>query len=159
MSDEVSGKSIVTSRQTNLMSPAAVGNRLIQRAASDALVPIQNMMDPMAPTLHQVGKREFHDEDFRQLQVWASELGMEGRLAELVNKLDDVFNLYSKAGTAGILLRRKLKDWHENGRIKYLRLFVGTKRVDSLNLPGLTHLHCTNGQLIEISIRSLTALE
>jgi hypothetical protein len=53
MSDETSGKSIVPSRQTDLMASGTGGNRLIRRAASDALLLMQTVGKQQKPKLHQ----------------------------------------------------------------------------------------------------------
>jgi hypothetical protein len=91
MSDKTSGKSIVPSGRADLIAYGAGGNRLIQRATSDALIPMNSVMNLPKNILHRVGTREFYDEDFRQLQVWASELGMDGRIADFVESFDRFF--------------------------------------------------------------------
>ncbi|MCL1630098.1 hypothetical protein M3N55_15330 [Roseibaca sp. V10] len=97
MSDDTSGKSLVPLWNTGLVSHGREGNKLIRRAASDALIPMYSLINQQESILHRVGTHEFHDEDFRQLQVWASELGMDGQISEFVDAFDKFFmDLVSK---------------------------------------------------------------
>lgn len=123
MSDKTSGKSIVPSGKTDPVASDTGGNRLIRRAASDALVPMNSVMNRLEPILHRVGTREFHEEDFRQLQVWASELGMEGRVADFVEAFDRFFmGLVTQRDHFVIgFIKDNRVEWCRDGRI---RLFV-----------------------------------
>lgn len=182
MSDETSKKSIVSSRQTDLIASGAGGNRLIRRAASDALVSIQNMMGQMATTLHRVGTREFHDEDFRQLQVWASELGRDGQLSEFVKAINKEFTELIDERNELVLkfIENNSMQWCHDGRIRiFVRIGADyrsfprlpklthlcwfdeppSNTIDLSSVPALTDLRCANNQLTELDLASVPALK
>jgi hypothetical protein len=141
MSDKMSGKGLVPSGNTGPVLHGREGNKLIRRAASDALVPIQTMMNQRTTTLHRVGTREFHDEDFRQLQVWAAELGMEGRISEFVEAVDKAFmDLVNRASwSVPKYIEDKVRDWCSDGRIRFFAEF-GEGQLSSPRLSKLTDL-------------------
>jgi hypothetical protein len=84
MSDKTNGNNIVPSGKSGLVPSGHGGNKLIRKAASDALALMNSAMNLPKTILHWVGTREFHDEDFRQLQVWTSEIEMEGQVSEFM---------------------------------------------------------------------------
>lgn len=141
MSDETSGKSIVPQGNTGLVQHGRQGNKLIRRASSDALLLIENLMNVPKPLLHQDGENEFYEEDFRQLQIWASELGMDGQVTEFVEAFDEVFKNFVDAhdDTYSLEVIEDLKKWSCDGRIKFFTEF-GEGKLSSPQLPKLTHL-------------------
>ena len=118
MSDKTSGKSIVPSGKTDLLASGAGGNRLIRRAASDALVPMNSVMNRPEPILHRVGNYELHDEDFRQLKFWASELKMIGKELDLLKELEEAFK-EAASERLSIAEYKELTDFCADGRIRY----------------------------------------
>lgn len=185
MSDKTSQNSLVPSGKCGLVQSDHSGNKLIQRAASDALVPIQTMMNQQASTRHRVGTREFHDEDYQQLQVWASELGIEGGLDKFVEVFDSFFRELVAKGDPRVSTYFRLEnamDWLRNDRIRFFADFGGGKLSSpllpklkhfhlmpengstlskKLNLPGvpaLTHLGCEGNQLSELDLSSVPTL-
>jgi hypothetical protein len=141
MSDKTTGKSIVPSRKLGLVPSGDGGNDLIRRVASDALIPMQSLKNQQRPILHRVGTREFHDEDFQQLQIWASDLGMEGRVADFVEAFDRYFRVLVSISDDFVIghATPNRAEWCCDGRI---RLFVGFGggKFTSPRLPKLTHL-------------------
>lgn len=185
MSDKTSQNSLVPSEKSGLDPSGHSGNKLIQRAASDALVPIQTMMNQQASTLHRVGSREFHDEDYQQLQVWASELGMEGDLDKFVEVFDSFFRELVAKGDPQVSTYFRLEnalDWLCNGGIRFFADFGGgklssprlpklkhfclmpengstlTKKLNLPGVPALTHLGCDGNQLSELDLSSVPIL-
>lgn len=184
MSDKTSGMSLVPAGSSDLTVRGRKGNKLIRRAASDALVPIRAMMNQQATTLQRVGTREFHDEDYQQLQVWASELGMEGGVSEFVEAFDKSF--LDRKNTHWAIFQYtegNEQDWYSDGRIRFFAELGETKlsspRLSKLthliwapyahaeaplkkrnlsSVPALTYLWCRGNKLTELDLSSVPAL-
>jgi hypothetical protein len=160
MSDNTSRKSLVPSGRTDLVLHGREGNKLIRRAASDALVPMQSLMNRPEVVLYRVGTREFHEEDFRQLQIWALELGMDGRVDELIVILDEKFKAYKNSFHWYFFLKGYggLRNWYSDGRIKIFGLFSEEQKISYPKLPELTHYLFASKQLTEIDLSSAPTL-
>ena len=90
MSDDKAGNSVISLAEQALVAQGASENRLIRRAVSDALVPMHELSSSLRAVLRRVGDWEFHEEDYRQLEIWSDALDME-TLDEVVDYISEAF--------------------------------------------------------------------
>ena len=137
---------------TSLTPIAGAGQRLLTRMNTDVLPFTEAEKAVLAKTLRRVGSLEFCEEDYQQLQLWASQ--REGVSAE------DLANYLAGKAVADNV------NWLVEGRIKDIRIddgfwkgWLAEFRVRDLSsVPLLGNLQCNENQLTELDLSKVPLL-
>ncbi len=178
-SEDPSKALVPTGSQTSLVPAVGTGQRLLTRMNTDVLRFTESRTAVSATTLRRLGRFELCEEDYQQLQLWASQ--REGVSTE------DLANYLADQALAKSIIAPEIQ-WLEQGRIKAIRIneefwdgwkaqsrsldlsstpkltmlfcdYNNLTELDLSNVPLLTTLSCANNQLTKLDLSSLPLLQ
>ena len=156
-SEDPSRALVPTGSQTSLVPTVGTGQRLFTRMNTDVLRFTESRTVVSATTLRRLGRFEFCEEDYQQLQLWASQ--RDGVSAEdLANHLAYEANVEAPINEG--------MWWLVDGRIKSLLIgeefWSGWKAknrsLDLSSVPLLTHLNIWLNKLTELDLSKVPQL-
>lgn len=123
------------------------GNRLVSRAASDALASLQSLSDKR----WQVGEFALREQDYRQLQIWLEHLNSNGRTWTLEEFVSEALSGFEEDDERGEVIA--------DGKILILDLGeMGFTELDLSGVPDLALLSCEGNPLKDLELHSVPSL-
>ena len=105
------------------VTTAGRGRRLISRMNKEALASIDSMRLELTPVMLRLGEYELHEEDYKQLHIWAEDYTERG----------DAITALQLANNLATSSNMQVSAWIERGRIKVADFSL-------LRLAALPHL-------------------